>query len=87
MTIGFWLDTFLLAACDVRVQLGRPAQQELMGHQDHPDSQDLVFLDLKDLQVFPAAQVDQDHRAFLDLQVINHRTALSNDVPSVRWLE
>lgn len=61
---------WLLVLSDVRVQLGRLAQQE-QGHQDQLEGQDqLVLLDFKELEVLQAVQVNLDQQALLEVQVI-----------------
>ena len=57
----------------MRVQLDQLARQDQMAYQDHLEGQEeLVLLDLQDGQVVQAIQVYLDHRAFRDIQVINH---------------
>jgi len=55
------------------LQLDRLAHQDLMGHQDHLEWQEVsVLLDPQVGQVLQAIQVHLDHSALLDFQVINH---------------
>jgi len=61
----------------MRVQSGGLDHRDKMDYQELPEvHHKLVLLDPQDGQVFQAIRVHLEHRALLDIQVINHITAL-----------
>lgn len=63
----------LHCVCDMRVQLGQLARQDLMDHQGRPDHQEILVFQALEWQVLQAIRVNLDHQDFLEIQVIDYK--------------